>query len=109
MMPLYSGERLQIEIDRKNKKIEGLRQETEEARKEKEKQDEEEVKKYQIGANAKPMSQKAWQDKVNSANNKYFKQIEKRAEKQEEKFKEISFKPGINSKSAKMVQKVRNL
>lgn len=52
------------------------------------------------------MSQKAWQEKVDNANKTYFKQIEKRAEKNEEKYKDITFKPDINSKSAKMFQKV---
>ncbi len=96
LLPLYSQERIKIEIDRKNKKIEGLRQENEEARKERERAEEEEASKYKIGANAKPMSRKEWQDKVDSANKTYFEKLEKRNEKQEEKYKDIKFKPELN-------------
>lgn len=56
--------------------------------------------------NAKPMSNRAWQEKVDNANKTYFKQIEKWAEKQETQYKDMTFKPDINSKSVKMVTKV---
>lgn len=53
------------------------------------------------------MSEKAWQSKVDKLNKEYFTRLEKRNEKNQGQFKDINFKPEINSKSMKILEKVR--